>query len=235
MKSSPKPSLLISLALAAGGLGLLLRTVLYATGVDHKGLLVSGHWAGTGLCILSVVTLAALLILTRTIQGPKEYAGAYPVSFPAALGSILAGSALALNALTLIQQRPMVATVLGCAAAVGLVPAALGRMTGKKVHCVIYALVCATLALEMILRYRSWNADPQVLDYVFHLGSLLTLMLAAYQQAAFAVGMGRHKNLWFFSLSAVYLCMVSLSDGWLLAGCGAWALTNLTAIGHREE
>lgn len=227
MKLTVKPELLKLFTLAAGGLGLALRTVLYTTAMDEKGLLVPGHWAEAALWVLTALVVAGMFLLTRSIPGPKQGQFARPASFPAALGAIAAASAMILSAFG--GSSP----VLSLAAAAALLIIAFCRMTGKKSHFLCHAVLCAFFAMRMVGQYQQWNSDPQIADYVFYLSAYVTLMVSAYQQAAFDTEMGSHRNLWCLSLIAVYLCIVSLKDGvdtLLLLGAAIWALTNLTSL-----
>lgn len=238
MKLTVKPELLKSLALCAGGLGLMLRIILYTTGLDEKGLLVSGHWAGISLCVLTAVVIAGLFLLTRTIQDSKDQKNTHPASVPAGIGAFAAAFSLAYCTVSELGTQSLLYTVLNFAATLSLVFIAVSRLKNMTPHFVCHTLLCVFFALRMVGQYQHWNSDPQLLDYCFYLGAYVTLMLTAYQHAALDSGMGSHRNLWCLSLISVYLCMVSLkdsADALLLLGTGIWALTNLTDLNSRPR
>lgn len=236
MKLSVKPILLKLLTLAAGGLGLMLRIVLYATGIDEKGLLIAGHWAGTSLWLISVMILAALFVLTRPIRGARDYRNIHPVSLTAGLGAFAASFGFVYTAIGELGMQSTAVMALTFASALALAFIGFCRISRMKPHFLCHAVLCVFFALRMVSKYQGWNSDPQVLDYVFYLGAYVALMLTAYLHAAIDTGMGRQRELWLMSLIAVYLCMVSLMDTmdtWLLLGCAVWALTNLPNMKFR--
>lgn len=225
------------LAPAAGGLGLVLRIALYATGIDGRGLLVRGHWASTALCILSVAVLVGAFLVTRKLDGPVDHGAAYPVSKAAAVGAFAAMAGIGITTVTefatFSTRLHLIVWLLGLCSAVFMGLIGICRLTGKKPSFLLGATVCLYFALRMVSRYQRWSADPQLYDYCFYLMAYVALMLTAYQHAAFDADMGSHRALWLCSLMAVYLCCVSLKDTpdtLLLLGCGIWAFTNLTRI-----
>lgn len=238
MKLSVKPELLKILTLCAGGLGLVLHTVLYATGVDGKGLLITGHWASVALWILTGVTIAALFVLTRFIRSSEDYHAAHPASFIAGTGAFAAAAAAAFTVMSELAVSELLPLVIGFTAAISLVIIGICRLSGKKPIFLCHTVVCVFFAMRMVGQYQHWNSDPQVQDLVFNLGAYVALMLHAYQQAAFDAEMGNHRALWCTGLIGVYLCCVSLRgsmDTRLILGAGIWVLTNLTCLNVRPR
>lgn len=228
------------LILSAGILGFVLRAILYATGVDEKGLLVTGHWAGTGVWLLTAAVAAALFLLLRNLTGPEQYRDAYPASVPSAAGSILAGVAFLLCGApeTAVGTLSIAELVLRIAAVLSLVSVGFCRFTGRKPLFLLHGAVCLYIALRMVCQYRLWSADPQLQNYCFYLGAYVALMLTAYQLAAFDAGFGSHRKLWACGLSSVYLCTVSLAgsgEAFFLLCCGIWVFTNLSSLKLRRR
>ena len=238
MKSTVKPGLLKLMTLCAGSLGLMLRVLLYTTGVDHKGLLITGHWAAVALWILTAAMVVVISLLSRGIHGPAQYRDAHPASFVAFLGALAAAAAFAFNAYTELGNNFLGISILNFAAALSLLVIGICRLAGKKVPFLFHVILCAFFALRMVSQYRHWNSDPQLQDYVFYLGAYVALMLNAYHHAESDISESRHSALWCTGLLAVYLCCVALMgsvDTWLLLGAGIWALTNLTSLGARRH
>lgn len=222
------------LILGAGGLGLALRVALYSTGIDEKGLLISGHPAQIALWILTFLAGIALVFLTLSIQGPDRYGDAFPASLPAALGCFAAAAAFLITALSEFSPRATsldaIVLVLGIASAVSLVYLGYCRLRRVRPLFLFHAIVCLCLALRMVCQYRLWSSDPQLQDYGFYLTAYVALMLTAYHLAAFDAGMGSFRTLWFLGLASVYLCCLSLAgprENLLLLACGFWVFTNL--------
>lgn len=237
MKLTVKPLHFKYLILGAGGLGLVLRVLLYATGIDEKGLLVTGHWAHWGVWLLTAATAAVLFLLSRPIQGPERYEDAYPVSFSAAAGCFLAAAAFLGSSLSgfsaAATRLDMIVHLMGIAAAASLAYVGYCRLTRNQPLFLFHAVVCVYLALRMVFQYRFWSSDPQLQDYCFYLGAYVGLMLTSYHLAAFDAGMGSHRMLWMIGLATVYLCCLSLSgsrENLFLLCCGIWVFTNLTNL-----
>lgn len=228
------------LILGAGGLGLALRALLYATGVDARGLLVRGHWAEIGLWLVTAVTVLGIFLLTRPITGSKHYQKAFPKSPAAAAGCVAAAAGILLNVApgsrgTSLETAEL---VLAGIAIVALLVLAFCRFTGRKPSALFHCLVCIYLALRMVGQYRLWSSIPQLQDYCFYLGAHVALMLTAYQFAAFDAGIGNHRALWAWGLASMYLCCLSLvGDGQslLMLCCGIWVYTNLSHLHPRRR
>lgn len=242
MKTMMKPEKMKMLAAVSGLLGALLRWLLYETGTDEKGLLVTGHWTAIALWVLTAVYCGAVLLYCRKLTGPGQYRHCYPASAAAALGCIACGAALALAGMKdwPLAEAPMdmLSAALSLAAAAALVVIALCRLLGKMPPFPLHALVCLCLALRMVSRYRAWSSEPQLMDYLFFVLGYVTLTLSSYQLAAFDAGMGSHRKLWCFGLMAVYFCLTGLyrcGEVPVMAGCALWMLLNLPSLRARRE
>ena len=226
------PVLLKLLTLAAGLLGLLLHMILRDYGLDGKGLLIPGFWAGRFLLVLALILLPVLFVLCRAMRGPVRPRTARPGVWGAA-GAILGSIAMGGTAISELNFFAPVPSVLALAATVSLLAVGVSHLLGRKPYFLLYLLLCAYFAFRMVNQYRTWNSMPQILEYVFYLGAYIMLMLHAYQNAAVDVVLGSHTALWWTGLSAAFLCFVSAfgtSDGWLLLGCGIWVLTALPRL-----
>lgn len=242
MKFSVKPQLLKYLILGTGGLGLVLRILLYTTGMDEKGLLITGHWAHIAIWLLTAVVAAAIFFFARPIEGPADYRDCYPVSLPAGVGALAAAAGILIASFSEISAAQMpvqkVVWIFGFVTAAALVLISLCRLMGAKSHFLLHAAVCIYFALRMVSQYQLWSSDPQLQDYCFYLTAYVALMLSAYHHAAFGADMGNHRALWMVSLAAVYLCCLSLKgtqDTLLMLTCGLWAFTNLTSLTLRPR
>ena len=237
MKISVKPNLLKYLVPGASVLGLALRWLLYATGTDSQGMLVRSHPAHPILWLLSAVTLVGLFLLTRKIEGPELYDDCFQPSAPAGVGCLIATAALLITTISEMATAPdsveLAVRIMGFVAVACLAVAALCRFMGLKPLFLFYVAVAGYFAIHMVCQYRIWSSDPQLQDYCYQLLACVALMLTAYHHAAFGADMGSHKQLWFFSLAAVYLCGLSLAgpeNQLFYLGCGIWAFSGLTSL-----
>lgn len=240
MKLAVKPNQMKLLLGAAGILGLVLRAVLYATGVDRKGLLVAGHWADTALWILTAVVAVILLIWCSQLSNSRKQQKAFPGSVFSAAGAALAGIAFVLSPVSQAPSRAFatIELVLRFAAAASLIYVSYCRFRSKTPFFLFHSVVCLYLALRLVCQYRVWSADPQIQNYAFYMGAHVALMIAAYQFAAFDAGFGSHRKLWAAGLAGIYLSTVSVarsSDPFFLICCALWIFTNLSRPPHRRR
>ena len=217
-------------ALSAGLFGLILRALLYATGIDQKGLIAANHWATWTIFALTCLVLILLLVTARKQNGPTDYEDCFP-------GSVFQGAAsLFVAAVTVLRAIPrytaagdsleLLAAVFGIVAGIAMVAAGICRFTGKRPSFLCHSALCLFFALQMISQYRHWSADPQLMDYAFYLLAFVCLMLTSYFLAGFDADMGSRRALWFFSTAASFFCLVALpesGDGALLIACALWA------------
>ena len=220
------------LVLVAGLLGLLLRLVLLQTGVDEKGLFVTGHWAGTGSWLLTAVMVGCIFLFTGKWAGPQAYDAAFPASILRCAGSLAAACGFLLSGAPVITSIRLAAAepVLRILAAVALAAVAYCRLRGKQPTFLLHGVVCLYLALRMVCRYQAWSADPQLQHYAFYLGAHVALLLSGYQLTAFDAGSGSHRSLWRWALAAVFLCLTALpgcEEPFFLLCCAFWMLTAL--------
>ena len=215
--------------LAAGLLGMLLRNLLYATGMDQKGLLAAGHWTTWAMVILTCL-MAVLAAATHKPQGPTAYGDCFPASFCQGAASILAAAVIVLRSLSLLPQAAdtmdLTAAASGILAGMALILVGICRFAGKRPSFLCHSALSIFFALQMICQYRHWSADPQLMDYCFYLLAFICLMLTSYFLAGFDADMGSHRALWFFSMAAGYFSCLAIpesGDASLLAVCALWA------------
>ena len=230
------------LILGAGGLALALQRLLYSSGVDGRGLLEKGHWAAVTLWILTAGVLAAVYLFTRKLEGPADYADSHPASVSAALGALAAMVGLGVTSVQSFgefsNQLTLLGWVLGVLSTVAFGCIGFCRLSGRKPHFLLHTGICLYFALRMVMQYRLWSFEPQLIDYCFYLCAYVFLMLASYQQAAFDADIGNHKAAWFSGLISFYLCCLSLKgtpDTCLMLGCGIWVFTNLPKLHIRRR
>lgn len=225
------------LALGCGLLGTLLRVLLYAFGVDDRGLLTDGHFLHITCWVLTFAAAVLLGITVFRLDGSNHYSDNFSASLPGALGAFAAAAGILFAVVT---DEPAyrdflttIWTVTGIGAGLCLIVTGLFRLRGKQPLFLFHALVCVFFALNLANHYRLWSGNPQTQDYLFELLACILLMLFAYYQAAFDAGLGQRRPQLFTGLMATILCCLSLIPGdtpLVYLGCGSWCLLNLCRI-----
>lgn len=242
MKLDVKPEKLKLWILGAGGLGLLLRIWLYATGVDEKGLLRPGHLAHVMLWVLTAFVAVAVIWLTRFYRGPRNKVRPFRDSGREAVGSVLLAAAILLLTIRSLSEMSdamgILYVVLGFAAVAALVAAGVSQMMRTRSHFLFYVAVCLYFVVSLVRHYQHWSSDPQLADYAFRLLAGVCLTLTAYHRGTFEVGMGRHDLFWMYSLLAVFFCCLSVDvsvDGCFYLSAGVWAFTGLSELRWKKR
>ena len=225
----------LKLAVLGGGLaGLGLYRLLYALGLDGRGLLKSGHFAWVLLCLLSV--LAGVLILTNILR--IKGAGGRPLhSLPAAAACTAAVLSAAATGLSNLFTSGLFYAFPALLAALAFAIVAVCRFQGRRPNFLLHVFICIYFALELLRLYQTCSVDPQIQDYFFQMLAGIALTVTAYQLASFDLGRGQRRWLCLAALSAVYLCLVSLGSsetGFYLTGA-AWAFTAIPAPRRKRQ
>ena len=219
-----RPRQLKAAVLISGLIGLELYRVLYAMGLDGRGLLKPGHPAWIGLILLSIAVGGLIFLSTAPLRGSK---GWLPSSILAAVGCGLAAVSTVLTGLSGLAEGYLLYTIPALLAAAAFAGLAFCRLRGLKPHFLLHVLICIHFALQMLRLYQTNSFDPQVADYLFQLLACVALTVTAYQMAAMELGQGQRRWLWTAALAAVYLCAVSLGSSatWMYLTGGFWAFT----------
>lgn len=236
MRDILNPKKLPALTIGLGGLGFLLRWLLYWVGEDEKGLLTRAHPMEVLLWILTAAAAVLIVAMVWKLDGSNRYADNFRSSVESAAGAFvlaigifvtLLGDGKALTGLEKIRR------LVGYLSVAALAAAGVSRFQGKRPLFVFHALVCAFFGIHMVSRYQVWSGDPQLQDHVFNLFACVSLTLFAFYQAAFDVGSGKRRMQLAMGLLAVFTCLTALAntEHWLLYLTGAvWAVTNLCSL-----
>ena len=225
----------LKLALLGSGLaGLGLYRLLYAIGLDGRGLLKSGHFAWVLLCVVSIA--AGVLILSNTLR--IRGVGGRPMhSIPAALACVAAALATLAAELNNLTAGLLFYSIPAALAGVAFLIVAVCRLRGRRPNFLLHVVICIHFALQLLKLYQTSSIDPQIQDYFFQLLACIFLTVTAYQLASYDLGRGQRRWLYLSALSAGYLCLVSLGSsptGIYLAGA-AWAFTAIPSPRRRKQ
>lgn len=219
--------------LALGGVGLVLRRLLYSMALDEKHLLPLNHPLETLLWVLTAAAAAAVVVFCLRMD--KNLTLRSGGGLEQAAGHLMMGLGIVL---TLIWNLPKMEgglgfawEVLGKLAPVMLAAAGIASIRGKQPRFYLYYLpVCLFLMVHMVNQYRTWSAEPQPQAYVFALLGCVGLTLFSYYCTAFDVAMGNSRMYVGAGLASLYLCTVNLARTeypLLYLGGIAWVATDL--------
>ena len=211
--------------LGAASLGVLLRILLFTTGIDSKGLFRANHPANIMLYALSMIVLVGVFLWAFPLKRTPVYKKMFPPSKLAFIGSIVGSiGILATDFLELLEKTDgvtIVSFILGFLAVGSLLYAGYCRLLGIHPGFLFRGLVSAYFVLHLVSQYRFWSAEPQFQNYLFQMLASIFLMFNAYHRSTLDAGIGQRRwyvmsnqmALFFSCLSIVgestffYLCM----------------------------
>ena len=231
---SLRPAMLKRVVPGCGAVAFGLYRLLYATGIDGRGLLKGGHFAWVLLCILSVAMGAVIFASASQLRGGDVR---FRKSLPAAVCCGLALVSTVFTGLSDLWGGYLIYAVPAFLAACAFAAVTLCRLRGRKPNFGMHSLICIHFTLQLLKLYQANSFHPQFQDYIFQILACVALAVTGYQLAAADLGRGSRRWLWTAGMAAVYLCTLSLgstSTGLFLTG-GAWALTALIVPVRKRE
>lgn len=202
------------LVLLGGILGALLRRFLYTTGIDSRGLLVSGQVAEILLWLLTLGVFTLLILQTLPLQQANKYGFNFPKSIFSAIGTCLAAIGFLVTAIPALLSYGNTLTlllgILGLCSVASLAFLGSFRGNGTRPSIIFSVVICAFFMVRLVHCYQLWSSDPQLQDYIFPLLANVGAMVACYYSAGFADGDGSRKWHTLFHLATGYCALVSL-------------------------
>lgn len=230
------------LGLALGLVGAGYRFLLYALGMDEKGLLISGHPAAVALWVVTAAAVLAAVLAAMTFREDNKAPDKNGRAFPEALGTIL--MALGVFSTLLLPETDGIAVLLrlhGILAVLAffcLLAAAVFRLLGKPVPFGCYAGAAVFFFVHVVTRYRAWSGNPQMADYLHALGAGLCLSLFSYYETALTVGLGGRRQRLCLGTLGIFCCVAAAARGEypVLHLCGGvWLLSVLLTVRPGES
>ncbi|MBR4862997.1 MAG: CCA tRNA nucleotidyltransferase [Oscillospiraceae bacterium] len=203
-------------SLIAGIVAMLVRYWYFAEGVERGGLLSATHPGNMiGYILLALVPLVLLICLLTMLK--KDTGNVY---FGAKYWGFFGNLAAAAGVLGSCFYLKDIATGVIYIAALAVALLAAGcfvlegicRIKGKPTNPYTHCVITIYFAIQLLIRYRNWNIEPQLQLYLPQLLAFVFLMITAYQRAALAMGKGKPGQYLFFNYGAAFFCMVALND-----------------------
>lgn len=230
------------LGLALGLVGAGCRFLLYALGMDEKGLLVPGHPAAVLLWVVTAAAVLAAVLAAMTFREDNKAPDETCRSIPEALGTAV--MAMGVLSTLLLPENNGIATllrlhrILSVLAFFCLLAAAVFRLMGKPVPFGCYAGAAVFFFVHVVTRYRAWSGNPQMADYLHALGAGLCLSLVSYYETALVVGLGGRRQRFALGILGIFCCVAAAARGEYpaLHLCGAiWILSVLLTVRPGES
>lgn len=232
------PLLSLGLGLLAGGC----RFMLYAAGLDQKGLILMRHPAAIALWVLTALALATAAaggILWRgenraadVPNCPALQAAGYLCMAGGICSTLLIPEAGGIPILMVLHRY------LAYVAVAALIAGAVYRAMGKPIPFFCPSLASLFLLVHALARYRVWSSDPQPVDYLFALGASLCLCLFAYYEAALSVRLSGRRQRLITGVLGIFFTVATSARGeyeLLHLGGAFWMLlTLLTGQSERQ-
>ena len=220
--------------LGTGALGLLLRLWLLQTGTDARGLYPAGHISQILLLLMTLATLAFLL-LTRSTGTGGHFASNFPKSVLTAAGNWVTALLLVWVNLPLLTGQSDVLSriggILGLFAALALGLVGWHRLQGKQLVVPAHVLPCLYFLVLTFGLARQFGSEPELIRFLPQFLAVAASALASYQLWGFDVGAGNRRKSLFWSLTAGYFSLVAIPGGGLLyLALAVWHLTGHCAL-----
>lgn len=235
MNSVPKFIMPPWVTLLAGVPAVACLYLLYTTGIDDRGLFISGHPAAVAILALTAVLAIWLAVVLIPHSAVPPYRLLFPRSPAAVLGTALGALGLTAAGIRCALEGTMPmdtffggAMVLGGAA---LAVLAWLRRESRKANVLLWAAVTVSLMLRLLVSYRQWSGQPQLMDYLYPLLSSVALTLAMFYRAGFSGELESPRLYLFFSQLGGFCALLAIPHEPLFyAGMAAWALTDVCSL-----
>lgn len=227
MKKTVRSYLITLLTLLAGGAAFGLHLWVDST-EDARGLLQSGHVSVWLLFGFLTLVLAGLILLCRKLPDTCRF----PASPVSALCAVISAAGLLIADIREFQDsKELLVTlnfILGILAALSLCWLGLSRLQGNGGRLIPQVILNIYFALHLIVQYRSWSGEPQILLYCFPLLASVCLMLQCYHRSMLTFAGTDLRRYTFLKHAALLLCCCAIPGNRIFYGSMAlWTATDL--------
>lgn len=210
MKLFRKPMVSAAIFTLGGIAAMLLRFWLLKSGVDDRGLLVTGHLG----YILSYILCLFLPIFLFFVLGKQKRHLHFAPTPLASVGYFIQAVGFGIAAWTLLSYTTLamrtVTGIFGIAAALCCVIAGIYAIRGYRTHPLFFCPGALFFACFLFCRYQQWSAEPELQRYVFQLVAAVISMFALYQRSALGAKIGSSRQYIVWSRSAVLMCLAAI-------------------------
>ena len=216
-----------------GLVGAVFRSLALTTGIDDKGLLIRFNLPFLLTWVLTAGVCLWLLLSLRKLTDGSRYRELFPRDLISGILSIAGGVLMAMVVVLKMRPDPVWIWVTGLIAAAGMIFAGTCRIRGLHPNFLFHGFICVFFIYQLVLNYQDWNANPQIHNYAVQMLACVALMLGSFHRACCDANIFNRRKLGFSMLMAVYLCLVSMSDGQMglyYLAAGLWAAGNVCRL-----
>ena len=210
MKQLTNPSASAGIFGIGGIFAMLMRFWLLNTGVDQRGLLITGHPGYILSYVVCILLPIGLFILLRK-EKVKLHFSATPF---AAAGYFALAIGLCLGAWNLVFSpylaMRLATGIFGMAGAACALIAGVYALKGKKTHPLFFCPAILFFACFLYCRYQQWSAEPEIQQFAFQLLAAVLSMISLYQRAALSARIGNGKKYLMWSRCAIIVCLAAI-------------------------
>lgn len=191
---------------------------------------------GLVLAVLSAVAVVLFAVCARLLQPGTTYGAGNSRSLAQLIVGGLSGFLALIGGLVLLAEgnAPVIAVGVLVVAFCWLSTVYL-RQTDRTVSVWLYTIPALFFALELIMEFRHWGGDPQIMHYCYELLGLICAMFAVFHMGSFCFEQGKRRLAVFACLCGIFFSSAALADlqdgrRWMQAatilwlGINAWQL-----------
>lgn len=235
MKKTIRTHLITILTLLAGGIVFGLHLWVDST-EDARGLLQSGHASVWLLLGFLALTLTGLLLLCRKLPGTCRF----PASPVGAVCAVIAAAGLLFADIQEFRNSDELLVALnfalGILAALSLCWLGLSRLQGNGGRLIPQVILNIYFALHLIVQYRSWSGEPQILLYCFPLLASVFLLLQCYHRSMLTFAGTDLRRYTFLKHAALLFCCCAIPENGIFYGSMVlWTASDLCVPYVKKE
>lgn len=231
-----KTSILPLFTVSTGVLGLIFRFWLNTAGTDKEGLVITNHPSVAMMFIIAAMTFG---VLGFCAWGMDKTPRPFSRSVAGAIGCVIAGIGVLVSCF--MEQAAssdimaIVNLVIGLLAVPCFMYAGFCRFKGTSCPLIPHVVMILFFMVHLVLQYRIWCSVPQLQDYFFPLLGSVFLLLSSFHRASKDLKQSSEAAYLFFSQSALFCCMLSVTgSSWLFyAAMTLW--TTLDLFPRKEQ
>lgn len=214
-----------------------MQIVLFTTGVDEKGLLVTGSLPEICSWVITGCALIILLLGIRSLGGIPGGNRLFPPSVFAAIGTCVGAGGIGWAAIRFLLSANtpfhMVCAIAGFVCVLCLAALAYCRWKGQAITLLARLPMILFFSVYALCQYRVWSASTQLMEYAFPMLATVYLLLTSYHRAALEVRVNGRRSYVFCNLAALFFSLLAVPhDPAFFVPMAVWMLSDTCSLQH---